>query len=93
MAAKLRKYVHGMNVRRPVSEDMPAGVGARNDYSALGRELLAKLGVKASSGKHESINAIWKGDNGGTIFVGNQSAARGPADVLSAKGITHVVNW
>lgn len=65
---------------------------AKPDYSELGRNLLNKLGVKAASGKHESCSAIWKGENGATIFVGNQTTAKGPADALNAKGITHVVN-
>ena len=69
-----------------------SGRAAPDYYSQLGRELLAKLGVKASNGKHETINALWQGDNGATIYVGNQGAAKGPADVLLAKGITHVVN-
>ena len=72
--------------------DSASGSSGRADYSQLGRELLAKLGVKASNGKHETINALWQGDNGATIYVGNQGAAKGPADVLLAKGITHVVN-
>jgi hypothetical protein len=71
---------------------MEPGRGAP-DYSQLGRELLSKLGVKASSGKHETINALWQSEkNGATIYVGNQGAAKGPADTLLAKGITHVVN-
>ena len=79
-----------MNVRRPPRSENGAG---SHDYSELGRQLLANLGVKESGGRHEAMNALWKGDNGGTIFVGNQTAARGPADALSAKGITHVINW
>ena len=87
------RYRQFMNVRRAFSSGAPAGVGQRNDYSQLGRDLLAKIGVEASSGKHENVNAIWRDKaTGGTIYVGNQNTAKGPADVLLAKGITHVVN-
>jgi len=64
-----------------------------HDYSALGRELLASLGLDdANASKRANMNAVWKGDNGATIFVGNDTAARGPASAFKASGITHVVN-
>ena len=71
--------------------EAPAGVAARKDYSQLGRELLQRLGVEASSGR-QSINAIYRAENGATIYVGNETAAKGPATKLAELGITHVVN-
>ena len=38
------------------------------------------------------MNPIWKEDSGATIFVGNDTAARGPSSKLSEAGITHIVN-
>jgi len=81
-----------MNVRRRATSDSDA---ARPDYTALGEQLLAKLGIDASGsgGRHDRMNAIYKcAENGATIFVGNNTAAKGPASELTSRGITHVVN-
>ena len=43
--------------------------------------------------KYNDMDPIWKDKRtGGTIYVGNEVAARGPADTLHKAGITHVVN-
>ena len=75
--------------------DMPAGLGARSEYSRLGLELMKKLGIdpKNGGGERAMMNAMWTHpETGGTIYVGNQTAARGPSATLLEKGITHVVN-
>ena len=74
-------------------EDLPAGVGARRDYTAEGQRLLRSLGVDAGKGGHHDLDVIWRHpSSGGCIFVGNDTAARGPAATLLAQGITHIVN-
>ena len=79
-------------------EELPAGVAARKDYNAEGKKLIASLGVAASrtggaAHSYNDFDAIYKdAATGGTIYVGNEVAARGPASKLLAMSITHVVN-
>ena len=72
--------------------EIPAGVNARRDYNAEGRRLVEALGLQVG-GNYNAMDAIWKeSSTGGKIYVGNETAARGPASTLAEHGITHVVN-
>ena len=72
--------------------EIPAGVNARRDYNAEGRRLVESLGLQVG-GNYNAMDAIWKeSSTGGKIYVGNETAARGPASTLAEHGITHVVN-
>ena len=77
-------------------QGMPAREASRLDFDEEGRKLMASLtniGSGSSSLKFNPMDAIWRDQStGGTIFVGNQSAAQGPASALFERGITHVVN-
>ena len=78
---------HGSNA------EVPAGVGARRDYNAEGKRLIASLGVRPAGGRYNPMDAVWKDEKtGGSIWVGNEVAAHGPASALAEAGITHVVN-
>ena len=75
------------------NEEMPAGASARRNYNDEGRRLVESLGLQAGGGKYNAMDAVWKDSNtGGKIYVGNETAARGPASTLAEHGITHVVN-
>ena len=72
--------------------EIPAGVNARRDYNAEGRRLVEALGLQVG-GNYNAMDAIWKeSSTGGKIYVGNETAARGPASTLAEHGITHVAN-
>ena len=72
---------------------MPAGASARRNYNAEGRRLVESLGLQAGGGMYNAMDAVWKDSStGGKIYVGNETAARGPASTLAEHGITHVVN-
>ena len=72
--------------------EIPAGVNARRDYNAEGRRLVEALGLQVG-GNYNAMDAIWKeSSTGGKIYVGNETAARGPASTLAEHCITHVVN-
>ena len=74
------------------NSEIPAGVNARRDYNAEGRRLVEALGLQVG-GNYNAMDAIWKeSSTGGKIYVGNETAARGPASTLAEHGITHVVN-
>ena len=78
-----------------MAEELPAGVAAREDYNAEGRKLIASLGVGngKSSSLYNDFDPVYKDpETGGKIFVGNESAARGPVSKLLGLSITHVVN-
>lgn len=66
----------------------------RHDFSELGRQLIANLAATKGDlrASRAPMNAVWKEPSGATIFVGNDTAARGPASKLTEAGITHVVN-
>ena len=65
---------------------------AEHDYSAEARKLFATLGEGDSASYHD-MDALWRDPTtGGIIFVGNESAARGPLSYFKAADITHVVN-
>ena len=74
--------------------EVPAGVAARHDYNEEGRKLIASLGFsRGASNKYNDMDTIWRDPaTGGTIYVGNETAARGPVAKLLDSGITHVVN-
>ena len=75
------------------NEEMPAGTSARRNYNAEGRRLVESLGLQAGGGMYNAMDAVWKDSStGGKIYVGNETAARGPASTLAEHGITHVVN-
>mmetsp|Transcript_23966 Transcript_23966/g.24207 ORF Transcript_23966/g.24207 Transcript_23966/m.24207 type:complete len:257 (+) Transcript_23966:67-837(+) len=65
------------------------------DFDEEGRALWARLNLDKSlqGGRHwNALDPIWKHPTtGGTIYVGNQSAAEN-LKMLQSKGITHVVN-
>ena len=74
------------------NEEMPAGANARRNYNAEGRRLIESLGLQAG-GMYNAMDAVWKDSStGGKIYVGNETAARGPASTMAERGITHVVN-
>ena len=74
------------------NEEMPAGANARRNYNAEGRRLIESLGLQ-TGGMYNAMDAVWKDSStGGKIYVGNETAARGPARTLAEHGITHVVN-
>lgn len=74
--------------------EVPAGVAARHDYNEEGRKLIATLGLcGTTTSKYNDMDPIFRdASTGGTIYVGNEDAARGPAGKLLELGITHVVN-
>ena len=75
------------------NEEMPAGASARRNYNAEGRRLIESLGLQAGGNMYNAMDAVWKDSStGGKIYVGNETAARGPASTLAEHGITHVVN-
>ena len=75
------------------NEEMPAGANALRNYNAEGRRLVESLGLQAGGGMYNAMDAVWKDSStGGKIYVGNETAARGPASTLAEHGITHVVN-
>ena len=63
------------------------------DYDEEGRNLLSKLNLDASArsgGMWNPLDPIWRHpEGGGTIYIGNQSAAEN-LSLLKSKGITHV---
>ena len=75
------------------SDDLPAGVAARKDYNAEGRKLIASFGLTPASSEYNDKDVVYKDPaTGGCIYVGNEIAARGPANKMFDAGITHVVN-
>lgn len=70
--------------------DLPAGVGARRDYSEEGRALIARLGLQPSGGGYNEKDLLWRDEaTGGCVYVGNHRAARSAG---STEGLTHVLN-
>ena len=71
-------------------------MAARRDYNAEGRRLIQNLqGTRggAAVSKYNDMDAVYTDPHSkATIYVGNESAARGPTAKLLAAGITHVVN-
>lgn len=73
--------------------------GGQMDYDAEARRLWERLGLREGAGgprgagdRYHALDPIWKHPaTGGTIYVGNQSAAN-DAQVLRAHNISHVVN-
>ena len=73
--------------------DVPASVVQRADFDAEGRKLIESFGLTPAVSRYNDMDAIWRdATTGGVIFVGNETAAKGPASKLRALGITHVVN-
>ena len=91
----VRKRPHFLLSALHMAEELPAGVAARRDYNAEGRKLIASLGVgdRTCSSPYNDLDPVYKDpETGGMIFVGNESAARGPVSKLLGLTITHVVN-
>lgn len=65
------------------------------DYDDEARKLFASLGLDTSgAGKcniYNPMDAIYRDAGGGTLYVGNNTAAQNAAD-LKRHGVTHVVN-
>ena len=65
------------------------------DYDDEARKLFASLGLDTSGvGKcniYNPMDAIYRDAGGGTLYVGNNTAAQNAAD-LKRHGVTHVVN-
>lgn len=69
--------------------------GGRTDFDDEARKLFARLNLdpsKDTPGPHHSVDPIWRDPKtGGTIYVGNEVAAR-TLSLLESFNITHVVN-
>lgn len=79
--------------RRSIMDDIPAGAAARRDYNEEGRKLIASFGMTPAANAYNDKDPLYKDPStGGIIYVGNETAARGPVDKLLSAGITHVVN-
>ena len=73
--------------------EVPAGVAARKDYNEEGRKLIASFGMSPAASQYNDMDVIYKDPaTGGSIYVGNETAARGPVGKLLSANITHVVN-
>ena len=67
--------------------------GSSHDYSQEGRQLVASLVRDGRTrGAYNAMDVLWRHPNGAEILVGNEEAARGPAEALTARQITHIVN-
>ena len=67
---------------------------ANEAFNAEAIRLYAACGLDGSKdlSKIRDMDPIWQHPKtGAVIYVGNEVAARGPASVLQANGITHVV--
>ena len=74
-------------------DDVPAGVAARKDFNEEGRRLLATFGMSPASSRYNDWDPVFQDPTtGATIYVGNETAARGPVDKLLSANVTHVVN-
>lgn len=82
-------------VSKPQGRGVLQGRGPAADFDDEARKLWARLNLdptKVNNGPHNSLDPLWRHpQSGGTLYVGNEVAAR-TLSLLQSYSITHVVN-